>query len=286
MVKRTVGFDDYEGPQYEDYTGEEPPARAWFTGEVVRGKYDEDEDQMIFYVQVVDHPDYAGWTRGVYAPFEGDLKWKLQECLKAMQGGAEKAVTLDWANETAVANFIKKAKRVRFQTRGYEGKNGYVISIGKVRPLLNDASTPSAAKAAAPKTAPAPAPEPDQGEDMQDYTAEELAELEVADLEEIVTEEFEEELPAKPTRDRTGAKYKKVLVDLILEMQEEDADETDGDAAEGDDGFEDGFEEDSAPEPEPAPEPAPRARRSRAAAAKPEPAPEPAPTTRTRRTRR
>lgn len=286
MSKRTIGFDDYEGNKYEEYTGEDPRPNTWYTGEVVRGRYDEQEDQLIFYVRLVDNPDYEGWTRGWYGPFEGERKWKLQDMVRALQGGVEKPVTLDWANETALANWLKKGKRIRFQTQMYNDS----LTLRKVRPLLEatGAGKPSAAKAAAPKAAPAPEPVEDD-EALEDYTEEELAGMEVSELEEIITEEFESELPEKATGRGAAVKYKKALVNSILEMQEEDQEETDEeDGSEDDPEFADGFDEedgeaDEEPEPEPEPDPAPRTRRR---GAKPAPEPEPAPPARTRRARR
>lgn len=268
MAKRKVTFDDYEGQQFEDYTGEDPKVGAWYTGEVVRIKDDDEQDQLIFFVQIVDHPDYEGWTRGYYGPFEGNQKWKLQDMLKALQGGQEKAVELDWANEKAVALWLKKTKRFRFQIGEYNEK----LQVRKVRTLLNAVGATKATSAKA-TAAPAPA-EPDE-EEVEDYTQEELEALTADELVAILTDEFEfgdEDMPVKSKRDRTGAKYKKELVEAILEEQEPaedegEGDEGDSDADADDPEFEDGFDDGSDPEPEPEPEPPARTRRTRAAAA-------------------
>lgn len=270
MAKRKVTFDDYEGQQFEDYTGEDPKVGAWYTGEVVRIKDDDEQDQLIFFVQIVDHPDYEGWTRGYYGPFEGNQKWKLQDMLKALQGGQEKAVELDWANEKAVALWLKKTKRFRFQVGEYNEK----LQVRKVRTLLNAVGATKATSAKA-TAAPAPA-EPDE-EEVEDYTQEELEALTDDELEAILQDEFEfsdDELPELTPRqkraDKDGSKYKAALVEAILaeqepEEDEAESDEADTDANADDPEFEDGFDDGSDPEPEP--EPPARTRRTRAAAA-------------------
>ena len=281
MAKRTVDYSDYTPPQYEEYTGEAPPPNQWFTGEVVRAAYLEEDDQVRFIIELVDHPDYAGWGKGWYAPFEGNQKWKMQEILRAMQGGQEKPVTLDWEVEAQVKAFLKKCKRIRFQTELYNDD----IKIKKVRPLLEATGAKPAAKA----TAPAPTPQAVETDDepLEDYTEAELAEMSIDDLKEILAEEFEVDVPAKGRREKEDA-YKEKLVDAILDAQEEGGEDQAEEAAEdGDADFDDGFTEDPEPEPEPEPEPdptpAPRARRGRAAA---QPEPEAAPVARATRRRR
>jgi hypothetical protein len=279
MAKRTVSFGDYTPPSYEEYTGDPPPANQWFTGKVVRATYLEEDDQVRFIIEIEDG-DYAGWGKGWYAPFEGTLKWKMQEILRAIQG-LEKDVTLDWASEAQVAAFLKKGKSIKFLTEEYGGD----IKIKKVRPML--AGVPTG------KAAPAPSPQDALTDDepVEDYTEEELLALSTDELEEILVTEFDvpdDDLPAKPRRDPKGDKYKAALVEEILAEQEggdEDSPETDGtavdpDPAEEDGEFEDGFDQD--PEPEPEPEPAPARRARKAAPAKAAPA-KAAATTRRRR---
>jgi hypothetical protein len=305
VAKRTIGFEDYTPNTYEEYTGEAPPANQWFTGEVVRATYLPEDDQVRFIIELVDHPDYSGWGKGWYAPFEGNQKWKMQELLKAIQGGLEKAVSLDWEVQAQIDAFLKKGKRIRFQTELYNED----IKIKKVRPLLNATAAVGAGKATT-KAAPAPAAvvavtddEIANEEALEDYTEEELGELEISELLEILTDEFEveadslPEAPTKPRRDPDGSKmaaleaaYIDKLVDAILDAQEEDSDETGPEGESTDDpDFEDGFDanNDSEPDPEPEPEPAKPARRSRAKAAAPAAEPEPAAApARTRRARR
>lgn len=281
MAKRTISFNDYEEPTWEEYTGEDPPPNKWFNAKLTKVSYKEEDDQLQFILEITDG-DYAGWGRGWYAPFDGELKWKMHQVLKALQGGKTTDVSVDWENDKAVAAWIAKQRPVKIKTREYNDR----ISINKVAPLLEAVPTTGASKTAAKKEAelPGDVDAGDTDEAIEDYSEEELSEMEIAELEEILVEEFEvpkddEDFPKKSARDRSGAKYKKALVDLILEVQSE------GDDEEGGEDFQDGFEEgdDPEPEPEPEPEPAPRARRSRAAAAKPAPAKAAATTTRRRR---
>jgi hypothetical protein len=283
MAKRTISMADYEEPTWEEYTGEDPPPNKWFNAKCTKVKYlDEDNgnpEQLMFVFEITDG-DYAGWGRGLYAPFEGEQKWKMQKTLIALQGGLKKDVTVDWENERACAAFVAKCKPVKLKTREYNDR----IYVDKVAPMLEVAGG-AEAKKSAPKTA--PASEPEEAAAEEDYTAEELGEMDISELEEILTEEFEvpeEEMPEKPTRDRTGAKYKKALIEAILEEQE--GEDPDGENPEGDPEFEDGFDDgDPEPEPEPEPEPAPTTRRRRGAAAAPAKATPPAKATTTRRRR-
>lgn len=293
MAKRKVTFDDYNEQTWEEYTGEEPPPNRWYTVRADRGKYDEQEDQMLFYC-VITEGDFAGWSRAWYAPFEGNQKWKLQEFIRAVTG-KKQAVELDWENEKVLENWLKKGRSFRMRLEEYNGQNGPRLSIRKVAPLMVDAS----ASTTAPAPAPAPAPEPDVADDeaLEDYTEDELnAITDAEELESILLDEFkvpEDELPVLPARsarsDKDGSKYRALLVKTILEEQEAEGDEgSDGedgtDDGEGD--FADGFDDDNGTEPEPDPEPDPEpapARRTRAAKAAPAKAAAPAATTTRRR---
>lgn len=286
MAKRQITFDDYEGDQYDEYMGEDPRVGVWYTGEVVRGRYDEPKDQMIWFIRLVDHPDYEGWVKGFYAPFDGGGKFKSQDFAKAIQGGQQKPLAFDPEVEAQVGAIVKKAKRIKFKTGDYNDR----ITIEKIRPLIQGVGgtkTPGPGPSA---EAELPGDTDAGDEPVEDYTEGELAELSVEELVEIATEEFEvpaDEMPVKGKRDRSGAAYKKALVDLILDEQDGDEgdDEAEGESTEpADDEFEDGFDEGEATEPEPEPAPAPRARRSRAAAAAPaKAAPAAAPATTRRR---
>jgi hypothetical protein len=284
VAKRTIGFDDYEGDQYDEYTGEDPRIGSWYTGEVVKGKYDEDKDQMIWFIKLVDHPDYEGWVKGFYAPFDGGGKFKSQDFARAIQGGQKKPLSFDPEVEAQIATIVKKAPRIKFRTGDYNDR----VTIEKVRALLEAVGSgkTTSTKAAAVEAA----PDPNDDEELEDYTEEELLALSPDELEQILAEEFEfadEDIPELTARqaklDKDGSKLKKLLADAILEAQAEDADDPDAEDGAADGEFSDGFEEDPAPEPEPA---KPAARRSRAKAAAPAAEPEPAPTTRTRRARR
>ncbi len=292
MAKRTLDFSDYKEPDFEEYTGEDPPAGKWFLGTVKSGKYLEEDDQVMFVIEIPDG-DYKGWGRAIYCPFEGERKFIFQELVKALQNGKTTPVSIDWENDTAINRWLKGKPNIKFQTREYNEK----IRIGKTRANLEAMPSGAKASASAPAPAPAPAQEPADDEVVELYTEDELQGMDTEELEEILTDEFEvpeDELPVKPRRDPKGEKYKAALVEEILAEQEADED-GDGGTEDGDgpaDGeFDDGFEEagpDARAEEEPdsEPEPAPRARRGRAAKAAPAPAPEPAPAARTRRTRR
>jgi len=261
VAKRTVSFGDYKEPEYEEYTGEDPPANRWFNAACTRARWDAESESIVFIFEISEG-DFKGWGKSWYAPVEGDRKWKAQEAIRALQGGITKDLTLDWENERAVELWLKKAKPVRIRTREWNDN----IQVGKVRPLLE-----SVGGGSKPST-PAPDPVEDDEAPVEDYTAEELSEMSVEDLEEVLTEEFEfseEDLPEKGKGRGAAAKYKKDLIEAVLAEQEEGDDEDGDEDGEFEDGFEqeDGAEEE--PEPEPEPEPAPRARRSRATKAAP-----------------
>lgn len=282
MAKRTIDFSDYNDPTWEEYVGEDPIPGKWYNARTTEIEYDEKEDQLLARMEITDG-DFKGWGRRWYAPFDGSTKWKSQELVKAMMGG-KKPVTIDWDNKKAVAAWVAKGKPFKIKIQLFNER----ISIQKLMPLLQ---TVGEAKASTPSVA--PEPEPTEDPALEDYTEEELGELEASALEEILTDEFEAALPAKPARDRSGEKYKDALIDAILEVQEgadDDAEEEladEGDADPDAEEFDDGFEDGEADEPEPEPEPAPRARRaSRTAPTKAAPAKAAAPAATTRRTRR
>lgn len=278
MAKRVIDFSSYEEPTWEEYTGDDPLPNKWFNAKATRIKYLEEDDQLQVIFEVSDG-DFKGWGRGWYAPLdpENSQYWKTQALFKALQGGATKNVTIDPENEKSLEAFLAKAKPVKIKTREYNDK----ITLGRLAPMLE--AVP-AAKATGAKAALEPEPVPDD-EVEGDYTEEELGELSVEDLEEIISEEFEADLPKKL---RNAAAYKKKLVETILELQNEDTDEDEDDdeADEADEEFEDGFDEDDEEEEdEPEPEPAPKARRSRATKAAPAKAAPAKATTTTRRRR-
>lgn len=264
MAKRTISFKDYEEPTWEEYTGEDPPIGKWFPGKAVRAKYLEEDDQVQIIFEITEG-DYAGWGRGLYLPLDpsDSVYWKTQQTIKALQGGVAKDVAVDFENQKSLDLWLSKMKPVKMKIGEYKER----VRVDKVAPLLE--AVP-AKKATGSKAAPAPEPEPEDDEPIEDYTAEELGEMEASELEEILTEEFElakddEDFPKKSRRDRDGSKYKADLIEAILAEQESDEDEDEDDGEDGD--FEDGFEED--PEPEPEPEPEKPARRSRATKADP-----------------
>jgi hypothetical protein len=286
MAKRTISFKDYQEPTWEDYTGEDPPVGKWFNAVAKKAKYLEEDDQLQIIFEINDG-DYKGWGRGMYLPLDpGDnVYWKTQATIKAVQGGVAKDVTVDFENQKALDAWVAKLKPVKLKTEEYNDK----VRIAKVAPML--ASVPD--KAAAKKEAELP-DEVDAGDEpIEDYTAEELADMEVAELEEILSEEFElpkddDDFPKKSRRDRDGSKYKAELIEAILAEQESDDEGGDDEGGEDQEEFEDGFDEggDADEEPEPEPEPAKPARRSRATKATPAKAAAPVKATTTTRRRR
>lgn len=285
MGKTTIDFDDYKGQQYDEYQGDDPKP-GWYTFELQKVGYTDESEDSLRWIFVIADGAYAGWPGFVFANFDS-TKWKNQETLRAVQGGSEKAVSLDWGNEKATAAFVKKAKRVRGKVESYaNAETGEVrLSLRKVRPLLEDAST---------KRASAPADDLDDTADVDEingtdeegfepYTEEELGEMKLPALKAILKDEFD-----FSAADLRKLKTSAAAIEAILEVQEEDADEdtdeddddTDGDGADDDfdDDFDDadGDDEDEDTEPEPEPEPAPRRRRG-AAATKTAPAKKAAP---------
>jgi hypothetical protein len=262
MAKRTISFGDYEEPTWEEYTGPPPPPNQWFTASCTRVKYLEDDDQLLFIFEITEG-DFKGWGKGWYAPFEGDLKWKMHQVLRALQGGLTKDVTVDWENEKQVTAWLAKQKPVRIKTREYNDN----ISINKVSPLLEAVGTPKASAATEPELDQEEGPE-------EDYTSEELADMSVEDLEEILTEEFEfgeEDMPEKARGRGAAAKYKAALVEAILEEQAGGDDNQDAveeaAAEEEDEEFDDGFEDEEEADEEPEPEPVAAKTRRRAGGA-------------------
>lgn len=264
MGKTTIGFDDYEGQQYDEYQGDDPRP-GWYTFELQKVGYTDDTEESLRWIFVIADGPYAGWPGFVFANFDS-TKWKNQETLRAVQGGAEKAVTLDWGNDKATQAFVKKAKRVRGKVEMYTNPETQEqrLSLRKVRPLLEDASTKKAA----------PADDLDDTADVDEinevggdepYTEDELGEMTLADLKGILKDEFEYN-----ARQLRSIKDEDAAIDAILAAQEEEEgeqgeadDDADGDF---DDDFEDGNDgEEPEEEPEPEPEPAPRRRRGAAA---------------------
>lgn len=280
MAEKTViDFDDYEAPQYEEYVGDDPRP-GWYTFELIKVGWN-DDDTLRWIFQCVDEP-YAGWPGFVYANFDpASTKWKNQEVARAIQGGAEKKLEVDFDNDKDVAGLIKRAKRVKgkVERRTNQDTGEERVQLRKVRPLLEEAGAPATTRtrrSAAADVEPEPEPvvEDSVEGDDEPYTEEELNEMSIDDLKEILKDELDQEVPAKGRRESED-KYAEKLTGLIMAAQEADG--------EGDDfgDGEDAFEEPAA-EPEPEATPA-RRRRGTAAKAAPAKAAAPAATPRRRR---
>lgn len=273
-TKTVIDFDDYDGDKYESYTGDDPRP-GWYTFELQTvAWYGEDKDTLRWILVIADGP-YAGWPGMVFGNMD-TTKWKNQEMARAIQGGQEKKLAVDFDSPKEVAALVKRAKRVRGKVamNTNPATQETRLQLRKVAPLLEDASTTR-------KGAPADdlAEEPDElngnvddvveGGD-EDYTEEELSDMTLADLKAILKDEFD--YTAKQLR---AIKDEDTAIDAILAAQEEDEDDPE---AEGDDetdsDFDDDFATDEEPEQEeePEPEPAPRRRRGAAAATKAAPA--------------
>lgn len=276
MSKVTIGFDDYEAPQYQEYDGDDPKP-GWYTLELQRvGFTDADETDIRWIFVIADGGPYDGWA-GFWFGNMDTTKWKNQDAARAIQGGAEKALTLDFADEKACAALVKRAKRVRGNIRpNTNPQTGETrMSLRKVRPLLEEAGkSANAAKGAA------PADDLDDtsadDEEPEDYTREELSDMDLKTIKEILKDEFEFKVAElRPIKTQQQA------IDAVIEAQGGDPEEEEGDAEEDsdaedgdfDDDFDDADADDDAegdddpePEPEPEPEPAPRRRRAAPAA--------------------
>lgn len=282
MAKTVIDFKDYEGDKYETYTGDEPKP-GWYTFELQTvGWYGEEKESLRWIFVIADGP-YAGWAGFVFGNFDS-TKWKNQETARAIQGGAEKPLAVDFDKDSEVKALIKRAKRVRgkvaMNTNPATGETR--LSLRKVAPLLEDASTVRKA---------APADDLDEIEDAateaaddEPYTEDELADMKLPELKGILKDEFD-----FSAADLRKLKTSDAAIDAILDAQEAEV-EGDGEAdgeGEFDDDFDDSTDGDAAEEeqePEPEPEPAPRRRRA-ATATKAAPAKAAAPAQRTRRRR-
>lgn len=145
MGKYDVDFDDYE-ERTGGYDGEEPkkgiyPGRLVSLNEHTSGAGNE----SLQWVYEITEGDYKGWRGWVYSNMDS-AKWKTQEMVVAISGGAKKAVSLKPGaagdREEGQNNAtVKKAKPVRLRiiSEMYEGE-----PKGRIRNVLPaDASTGS-----------------------------------------------------------------------------------------------------------------------------------------------
>lgn len=145
MGKYDVDFDDYQ-ERTGGYDGEEPkkgiyPAKLVSLNEHTSGAGNE----SLQWVYEITEGDYKGWRGWVYSNMDS-AKWKTQEMVMAISGGAKKAVSLDpgpSGDRDAGQNnkTVKKAKPVRLRviSEQYEGE-----PKARVRNVLPaDASTSS-----------------------------------------------------------------------------------------------------------------------------------------------
>lgn len=105
-----VTFDDYEPPRAE-YMGEEPRKGVYRfkLANVARHTSGEGNESIRWIFECADEP-YTGWAGFMYTGLPGSESWfRTQNNVRALQGGAEKAVKL---NLDDPSKFIKAAKVV------------------------------------------------------------------------------------------------------------------------------------------------------------------------------
>lgn len=295
MAKTVIDFKDYEGDKYETYTGDDPRP-GWYTFELQTvGWYGEDGETLRWILVIADGP-FSGWPGMVFGNMDS-TKWKNQEMARAIQGGIEKPLAVDFDKPKEVEALVKRAKRVRGKVALNTNPQTQEtrLSLRKVAPLLEDTSTTRKG---------APADDLDEADELNgtvddvvegedgDYTEDELGEMALADLKGILKDEFEYN-----ARQLRSIKDEDAAIDAILAAQEEeDADDPEaGDDTDAEGDFDDDFADGDTPAEDPEPEPEPRRRRgaaatkaapAKAAPAKAAPAKAAAPVQRTTRRRR
>lgn len=137
MGKYDVDFDDYE-PSSGGYDGEEPkkglyPGKLVALNEHTSGAGNEG----LRWVWEITEGDYAGWRGYTYSNMD-TAKWKTQEYVLALQGGAKKPLSLKPGKEGdresgTNSPTVKKAKpiKLRINTEMYEEERR-----GRVRNVL------------------------------------------------------------------------------------------------------------------------------------------------------
>lgn len=118
MGKWDVDFDDYEEKEQSGYDGE-VPKKGTYTGELVSlGEHTSGAgNEGLEWIFEITEGDYKGWRGWVYSNMDS-AKWKTQQIVKAISGGAEKAVKLDPGTDqdSKTSNkTVKKAKKVRLR---------------------------------------------------------------------------------------------------------------------------------------------------------------------------
>lgn len=123
--KHVVDFDDYEEKEGSGYDGEQP-LKGTFDGMLVSLKEHtsgEGNEGYEWIFEITEEP-YAGWRGWVYSNMDS-AKWKTQQIVKAINGGAETKTVLDPTEDGTDSKTVKKAKAVRLRMRKekYDGED-------------------------------------------------------------------------------------------------------------------------------------------------------------------
>jgi Protein of unknown function (DUF669) len=118
MGKWDVDFDDYEEKEQSGYDGEVPKKGTYTADLISLGEHTSGAgNEGLEWIFEITEGDYKGWRGWVYSNMD-TAKWKTQQIVKAISGGAEKAVKLDPgtdADSKTENKTVKKAKSVRIR---------------------------------------------------------------------------------------------------------------------------------------------------------------------------
>lgn len=137
MSKHEIDFDDYE-EKGGGYTGK-TPKNGVYDAKVSTLEWRDSKEDWAWTFDITDGP-FTGWRGWVYTN-ETTSRWKLQQVLKAIQGGDEKAMTLD-DSEKGCAATVRKAGPVRIQLRGEEYNDEQKAKIVRVLADDGESKTP------------------------------------------------------------------------------------------------------------------------------------------------
>jgi hypothetical protein len=135
MGKWDVDFDDYEEKE-GGYSGE-PPKPGMYEGKLVElAEHTTSDDALKWVFEITEEGDFTGWRGWVYSNMS-TAKWKTQQIAKALQGGAEKKISVD---PDKADKILKAAKPVVLVVRKdtYDGE--YAPKIGRILPSKDVAS--------------------------------------------------------------------------------------------------------------------------------------------------
>ena len=116
--KYDIDFDDYEEKEGTGYDGE-VPKKGTYDGVLVsfREHVSSNGNEGFEWVFEVTEEPYAGWRGWVYSNMDS-TKWRTQQIVKAIQGGAEEKMSLAPApagEDGTESKTVKKATPVRLR---------------------------------------------------------------------------------------------------------------------------------------------------------------------------